>query len=71
MTLSALESAWGRNDDANRMPLPTRDFGNLEEQPLACGVLEAGFDNTKFHGTCRTLGLVRSQKCALFDAPLG
>jgi hypothetical protein len=41
------------------MPFETGDIGNLEEKPLACGVLEAGLDNAKFHGTCRSWGLER------------
>jgi hypothetical protein len=35
----------------NRMPLPPRNFGDLNEEPLACGILEARLDNAKFHGT--------------------
>ena len=31
------------------MPLEARDIGNLDEQPLASDVLEAGLDNPEFH----------------------
>jgi hypothetical protein len=41
-----------RVNDTNRMPLPARDIRNLDEQPLASRVLEAGLHDTKLHGTC-------------------
>lgn len=35
------------------VPLPAGDVGNLDEQPLTSGVLEAGLDDTEFHGAGR------------------
>lgn len=33
------------------MPLPPGHIRDLDEEPLARGVLEAGLDDTEFHGT--------------------
>lgn len=35
----------------HRMPLPAGDIRDLNEEPLTSDIFEAGFDNTKFHGT--------------------
>jgi hypothetical protein len=35
------------------MPLPARYFWNLDEQPLAGSVLEAGLNDTELHGPCK------------------
>ena len=32
------------------MPLPTRNIGNLDEEPLTSDILEAGLNDTQFHG---------------------
>jgi hypothetical protein len=37
----------------HRMPLPSGNFGDLNEEPLACCVLETGFDDTEFHSPTR------------------
>lgn len=33
------------------MPLPAGDVGNLDEEPLARNILEAGLDDTELHST--------------------
>jgi len=33
------------------MPLPSGEFGDVEEKPLTGGVFEARLDDAKFHGT--------------------
>lgn len=43
----------GGGCDGEGMPLESRDVGALEEQPLASGVLEAGFYDTELHGAGR------------------
>ena len=58
-------------DDTNRMPLPTRDIGNLDEQPLARSVLEARLDDTKLHGTCHDQVSANIRNSAPLDVPLG
>lgn len=37
----------------HRMPLPSGNFRDLNKEPLACCVLETGFDNPKFHSPTR------------------
>lgn len=39
-----------------RVPLPTREFGNLDEQPLARDVFEAGLDDAQLHSTLNRVG---------------
>lgn len=39
--------------DGEGVPLPARDVGNLDEEPLASGVLEARLEDTEFHGAGR------------------
>jgi len=61
-----------RIDNTNRMPLPRRDFGNLEEQPLACSVLEARLHHTKLHSTCKDRVLMVKKKAnSQPNEPLG
>lgn len=35
------------------MPLPFRDLGDLDEEPLTSSVLEAGLVDAEFHGAGR------------------
>jgi len=42
---------FGGRGDGERVPLEAGDFGNLDEKPLAGGVLEARLDDTQFHST--------------------
>jgi len=42
---------FGGRGDGERMPLEPGYFRNLDEKPLACGVLEARLDDTQFHST--------------------
>jgi len=44
---------FGSRRDGKGMPLPVRDIGNLDEKPLAGGVLEAGLEDTEFHSAGR------------------
>jgi hypothetical protein len=48
-----------------------RDFGNLEEQPLACSVLKARLHNMKLHITCKNQVLVRKKANLQPNEPLG
>lgn len=38
------------------MPLKARELGNLNEEPLAGDVFEAGLDNTQLHGALNEVG---------------
>lgn len=56
----------GEFNDTNRMPLPAREIGDLDKQPLACSVLEARLDKSKLHSTCRNWVLViKMERCAI------
>ena len=46
------------------MPLQRRDVWNLDEQPLACGVLEAGLDDAELHCTGRMDENLGETSCA-------
>jgi hypothetical protein len=43
----------GSGGDGEGMPLPMGNVGNLDKEPLTSGVLEAGLDDTEFHGAGR------------------
>lgn len=42
---------FGGRGDGERMPLEPGDFWDLDEEPLACSVLEARLDDAQFHST--------------------